>query len=91
MRSRVEQFAAIRRDHRVEGLSIRGLADRHRCASADGAPGAGVGGAAAAEDPARVAPRLEPFKAAIDAMLRVDLDAPEATTHGAKGFGPAGR
>jgi lambda repressor-like predicted transcriptional regulator len=25
----VEQFAAIRRDHRVEGLSIRALADRH--------------------------------------------------------------
>jgi len=25
----VEQFAAIRRDHRVDGLSIRGLADKH--------------------------------------------------------------
>ena len=29
MRSKVEQFAAIRRDHRVEGLSIRALSDRH--------------------------------------------------------------
>ena len=29
MRSRVEQFAAIRRDHRVDGLSIRALADKH--------------------------------------------------------------
>ena len=27
--SRVEQFAAIRRDHRVDGLSIRALADKH--------------------------------------------------------------
>ena len=27
--SRVQQFEAIRRDHRVEGLSIRGLADKH--------------------------------------------------------------
>ena len=25
----MEQFAAIRHDHRVEGLSIRALADRH--------------------------------------------------------------
>ena len=30
VRSKVEQFAAIRRDHRVEGLSIRALADKHR-------------------------------------------------------------
>ena len=29
MRARVEAFAAIRRDARVEGLSIRGLAARH--------------------------------------------------------------
>jgi hypothetical protein len=29
VRSRVEQFAAIRRDHRVDGLSIRALADKH--------------------------------------------------------------
>ncbi|MGD9531343.1 MAG: hypothetical protein AB7V44_31755, partial [Pseudonocardia sp.] len=28
-RSRVELFEAIRRDHRREGLSIRGLADRY--------------------------------------------------------------
>jgi lambda repressor-like predicted transcriptional regulator len=30
MGSRVELFAAIRRDERVEGLSIRQLADRHK-------------------------------------------------------------
>ncbi len=30
MRSRVELFEAIRRDRRVEGLSIRALAERHR-------------------------------------------------------------
>ena len=29
MRSRVEQFAGIRRDHRVDGLSIRALADKY--------------------------------------------------------------
>ncbi|EUA00163.1 hypothetical protein I547_4988 [Mycobacterium kansasii 824] len=27
--ARVEQFAAIRRDHRVDGMSIRALADKH--------------------------------------------------------------
>ena len=30
MRSRVELFEQIRRDHRLEGLSVRQLADRHR-------------------------------------------------------------
>ncbi|WP_246398127.1 hypothetical protein [Mycobacterium vicinigordonae] len=29
-RSRVEVFEQIRRDHRLEGLSIRELAERHR-------------------------------------------------------------
>jgi len=29
VRSKVEQFVAIRLDHRVEGLSIRALADKH--------------------------------------------------------------
>jgi lambda repressor-like predicted transcriptional regulator len=29
VRSRVEQFATIRRDHPVDGLSIRALADKH--------------------------------------------------------------
>ena len=29
-RSKVELFAAIRSDHRVEELSIRGLADKHK-------------------------------------------------------------
>jgi hypothetical protein len=31
-----------------------------------------------------VAPRLEPFKAAIDAMLRSDLDAPKKQCHTAR-------
>lgn len=83
-RSKVELFAAIRRDHRVEGLSIRGLADKH------GVHRRTVRQALEAAVPPprkpvqRVAPRLEPFKAAIDEMLRSDLDAPKKQRHTAR-------
>jgi DNA-binding transcriptional regulator YhcF (GntR family) len=79
----VEQFAAIRRDHRVEGLSIRALADKHRVHRRT------VRQALESAVPPRktvqrVAPRLEPFKAAIDEMLRSDLDAPKKQRHTAR-------
>lgn len=84
MRSRVEIFGAIRRDHRMEGLSIRALADKHgvhrrtvRQALASAIP-------APRKSPQRVAPRLEPFRTAIDAMLRSDLDAPKKQRHTAR-------
>ena len=84
MESRVELFARIRRDARVEELSIRELARRH-----------GVGRPTVrqpllqAEPPprkqrVRAAPRLEPFKAAIDAMLTEDLTAPRKQRHTAR-------
>jgi transposase len=84
VRSRVELFAVIRRDHRVDGLSIRALADKlavHRrtvrqaLASAIPPP---------RKTPQRIAPRLEPFQSAIDAMLRSDLDAPKKQRHTAR-------
>ena len=80
----MEQFVAIRRDHRVDGLSIRALADKHgvhrrtvrqELESAMPPP---------RKTPQRVAPRLEPFKIAIDAMLRSDLDAPKKQRHTAR-------
>lgn len=81
MGSRVELFAAIRRDARVEEVSIRELARRH------GVHRRTVRRAlAAAEPPTRKAPtrsspRLDPFKDAIDGMLRADLDAPKKQRH----------
>ena len=81
MGSRVDVFAAIRRDARVEGLSIRELSRRHglhrRTLRA---------ALASAESPPRkvrvhVAPRLDVCKPAIDAMLLADGTAPRKQRH----------
>lgn len=80
----MELFAVIRRDHRVDGLSIRALADKHavhrrtvRQALASAIP-------PPRKTPQRVAPRLEPFRWVIDGMLRSDLDAPRKQRHTAR-------
>ena len=77
----MELFAAIRRDARVEELSIREPAKRHgvhrrtvRQALASAMP-------PARKTPTRSSPRLDPFKDAIDDMLRADLDAPRKQRH----------
>ncbi len=84
VRSKVEQFAAIRRDHRLDGLSIRALADKHRVHRRTVRQALASAVPPARKVPARVAPRLEPFKAAIDGMLRSDLDAPKKQRHTAR-------
>ncbi|MGW4095166.1 IS21 family transposase [Nocardia sp. NPDC004750] len=84
MECRVELFAAIRRDARVEGLSIRELARRYqvhrrtvRQALAGAAP-------PPRKVPARRAPKLDAFKPAIDAMLIADTTAPRKQRHTAR-------
>lgn len=82
--SRVGLFEAIRRDARLEDLSIRALAERH------GVHRRTVRQAlAAAAPPARkprvfAAPKLDPAKPLIDAMLREDLTAHRKQQHTAR-------
>lgn len=84
MRSRVELFEAIRRDARVEELSIRGLADRYGVHRRTVRQALAAAQPPARKVPVRVAPRLDPAKALIDDMLREDLDAPRKQRHTAR-------
>ena len=81
MRSRVELFEAIRRDHRREDLSIRQLAEKYKVhrrtvraalASAEPPP---------RKTPERAAPKLDRVSPLIDVMLRADLSAPRKQQH----------
>lgn len=84
MGSRVEVFALIRRDARVEGLSIRELARRHGV----GRPTVRMALAQAEPPPPKIrvrsAPRLDAFKPVIDAMLVEDTTAPRKQHHTAR-------
>ncbi|GAA1437022.1 IS21 family transposase [Microlunatus lacustris] len=80
----MELFARIRRDARVEGLSIRELAKRHGVGRATVRQALVQAEPPPRKIPVRVAPRLAPFKAAIDAMLVEDLTAPRKQQHTAR-------
>ncbi len=84
MGSRVELFAAIRRDERVEGLSIRQLADRHNVHRRTVRQALESAVPPERKTPVRVSRRLEEFKPVIDTMLREDLDAPRKQRHTAR-------
>ena len=83
-RSKVELFEAIRRDDRVEQFSVRALSDKYgvhrrtvRQALANAVP-------PQRKTPVRVAPKLDPAKDLIDAMLMLDLTAPRKQRHTAR-------
>lgn len=84
VRSRVELFAEIRRDARVDGLSIRGLADRHRVHRRTVRAALASAMPPPHKAPTRTSPRLEPFKGFIDEMLCADVDAPKKQRHTAR-------
>lgn len=80
----MELFEAIRRDDRVEQLSVRALSDKYgvhrrtvRRALENAVP-------PERKTAVRVAPKLEPAKGLIDAMLTEDLTAPRKQRHTAR-------
>ena len=84
-RSKVELFEQIRRDRRVEELSIRELAERHRVhrrtvrqalSSAVPPP--------RREYPARARPAIEPWVEVIDGWLVADREVPRKQRHTAR-------
>lgn len=84
MRARVELFAQIRRDARVDGASIRALAARYGVGRATVRTALSQAEPPPRKTPVRVSPRLEEFKPAIDAMLLEDVDAPVKQRHTAR-------
>jgi TnpA family transposase/transposase len=85
MRSRVELFEKIRRDRRLDELSIRELADRHgvhrrtvrQALTAAVPPPRRV-------YPVRPRPAIDPWVTVIDAWLLADKDAPRKQRHTAR-------
>jgi transposase len=84
-RSRVELFEQIRRDRRVEELSIRELADRHRVhrrtvrqALASAVP------PARKAYPHRARPAIDPYVEIVDGWLVGDLEVPKKQRHTAR-------
>ncbi len=79
--SRVELYAAIRRDARDEGLSSRALALKYSVGRRTVALALESAWPAPRKQQPPRRSRLDPYKLIIDGMLRVDLDAPRKQKH----------
>ena len=87
----MEVYAAIRWDREREGLSVRALARRHRVHRRTVREALRSAVPPPRKTPVRAAPRLDPAKPTIDAMLRADLGAPAKQRHTARrNLGAAG-
>lgn len=81
MGSRVQLYADIRHDARVDGLSIRQLAAKHGVHRRTVRQALAAAELPPRKTPVRSAPRLDPYKSAIHAMLLYDLTAPRKQRH----------
>lgn len=81
MGSRVQLYADIRHDARVDGLSIRELARKHGVHRRTVRQALAAAEPPPRKKPVRTAPRLDPHKPAIDEMLTYDLTAPRKQRH----------
>lgn len=82
--SKVEKYAAIRRDSRMEGLSQRALARKYGVSRRTVAEALTSAWPAPRKKMAPRQSRLDRFKPAIDQMLRADLNAPRKQRHTAR-------
>lgn len=81
MGSRVQLYADIRHDARVDGLSIRELARKHGVHRRTVRQALAAAEPPPRKKPVRTAPRLDPYKPAIDEMVTYDLTAPRKQRH----------
>ena len=77
----MQLYADIRHDARVDGLSIRELARKHGVHRRTVRQALAAAEPPPRKKPVRTAPRLDPYKPAIDEMLRYDLTAPRKQRH----------
>ncbi|WP_420865732.1 hypothetical protein [Actinomadura welshii] len=78
---KLEMFAAIRRDSRREGLSVRALAKKYRVHRRTVREALASAFPAPRKKPPPRSSRLDPFKPVIDQILWTDLDAPRKQRH----------
>jgi len=87
--SRVELYAAIRRDART-GMSNRALQRKHKVGYRTVAAALDSAWPTARRPPPKRGSRLDPYRGVIDNWLREDLDAPRKQRHTAKRIFPVG-